>query len=151
VEANGQASASVPEGRLRADRLGPLEPPWAAPLTSRSSECRRTASSLRLRGATQNVFQALTRIAGDEGCWRSGRAGPTVVRAMALNMGMLASYDQCVEFFRRQPGVEGDPHCFVGKGPPLPPSTPLPKAFSHTVVGKQAFSHTRPEVFFQKQ
>ena len=27
-------------------------------------------------------------------------AGPTIIRAMALNMGMLASYDQSVEFFR---------------------------------------------------
>ncbi|KAL1805704.1 hypothetical protein DCAR_0831456 [Daucus carota subsp. sativus] len=47
-----------------------------------------------------NAFQALYRITADEGIlslWKG--AGPTVVRAMALNMGMLASYDQCIEFF----------------------------------------------------
>ncbi|KAI3846154.1 hypothetical protein MKX01_002927 [Papaver californicum] len=46
-----------------------------------------------------NAFQALYRISADEGVlalWKG--AGPTVVRAMALNMGMLASYDQSVEF-----------------------------------------------------
>ncbi len=49
----------------------------------------------------KNAFHALTRITKDEGVlalWKG--AGPTVVRAMALNMGMLASYDQSVEFFR---------------------------------------------------
>lgn len=49
----------------------------------------------------RNVFHALYRITSDEGVfalWKG--AGPTVVRAMALNMGMLASYDQSVEFFR---------------------------------------------------
>ncbi|XP_058073985.1 mitochondrial dicarboxylate/tricarboxylate transporter DTC-like [Magnolia sinica] len=46
-----------------------------------------------------NAFHALYRIIADEGVlalWKG--AGPTVVRAMALNMGMLASYDQSVEF-----------------------------------------------------
>ncbi|KAG9136305.1 hypothetical protein Leryth_003905 [Lithospermum erythrorhizon] len=46
-----------------------------------------------------NAIQALYRIGSDEGIlalWKG--AGPTVVRAMALNMGMLASYDQSVEF-----------------------------------------------------
>nr|AHB08889.1 mitochondrial dicarboxylate transporter [Suaeda glauca] len=49
----------------------------------------------------KNAFHALIRIVADEGVlalWKG--AGPTVVRAMALNMGMLASYDQSVEFFR---------------------------------------------------
>lgn len=49
----------------------------------------------------KNAFHALYRIVGDEGVlalWKG--AGPTVVRAMALNMGMLASYDQSVEFFK---------------------------------------------------
>ncbi|KAJ7558648.1 hypothetical protein O6H91_04G051900 [Diphasiastrum complanatum] len=49
----------------------------------------------------KNAFHALYRISADEGVlalWKG--AGPTVVRAMALNMGMLASYDQSVEFFR---------------------------------------------------
>ncbi|XP_073023460.1 mitochondrial dicarboxylate/tricarboxylate transporter DTC-like [Primulina eburnea] len=48
-----------------------------------------------------NAFHALYRIYADEGVlalWKG--AGPTVVRAMALNMGMLASYDQSVEFFK---------------------------------------------------
>ncbi|GFQ04991.1 mitochondrial dicarboxylate/tricarboxylate transporter dtc [Phtheirospermum japonicum] len=47
-----------------------------------------------------NAFHALSRIVADEGAlalWKG--AGPTVVRAMALNMGMLASYDQSVEFW----------------------------------------------------
>ena len=49
----------------------------------------------------KNVFHALYKISSDEGVlalWKG--AGPTVVRAMALNMGMLASYDQSVELFR---------------------------------------------------
>ncbi|KAK6925772.1 Mitochondrial substrate/solute carrier [Dillenia turbinata] len=49
----------------------------------------------------KNAFDALYRIVAEEGVlalWKG--AGPTVVRAMALNMGMLASYDQSVEFFR---------------------------------------------------
>ncbi|KAK1307258.1 Mitochondrial dicarboxylate/tricarboxylate transporter DTC [Acorus calamus] len=49
----------------------------------------------------QNAFHALFRIVKDEGVlslWKG--AGPTVVRAMALNMGMLASYDQSVEYFK---------------------------------------------------
>lgn len=52
-----------------------------------------------------NAFQALYRISADEGVlalWKG--AGPTVVRAMALNMGMLASYDQSVEFFKDSMG-----------------------------------------------
>lgn len=53
-----------------------------------------------------NAFHALYRITADEGVlalWKG--AGPTVVRAMALNMGMLASYDQSVEFFRDSLGM----------------------------------------------
>lgn len=49
----------------------------------------------------KNAFHALGRIVADEGVlalWKG--AGPTVVRAMALNMGMLASYDQSVELFK---------------------------------------------------
>lgn len=54
----------------------------------------------------KNAFHALFRIVADEGVlalWKG--TGPTVVRAMALNMGMLASYDQSVEFFRDSLGV----------------------------------------------
>ncbi|KAK0592072.1 hypothetical protein LWI29_012804 [Acer saccharum] len=48
-----------------------------------------------------NAFHALYRISSYEGIlalWKG--AGPTVVRAMAANMGMLASYDQSVEFLK---------------------------------------------------
>ncbi|KAF5176114.1 Mitochondrial dicarboxylate/tricarboxylate transporter DTC [Thalictrum thalictroides] len=54
----------------------------------------------------KNAFHALYRITADEGVlslWKG--AGPTVVRAMALNMGMLASYDQSVEFFKDSVGL----------------------------------------------
>jgi len=54
----------------------------------------------------KNAFHALYRITADEGVlalWKG--AGPTVVRAMALNMGMLASYDQAVEFFKDTMGL----------------------------------------------
>lgn len=54
----------------------------------------------------KNAFHALYRIVADEGVlalWKG--AGPTVVRAMALNMGMLASYDQSVELFRDSLGL----------------------------------------------
>ncbi|KAK9125723.1 hypothetical protein Scep_014569 [Stephania cephalantha] len=49
----------------------------------------------------KNALHALYRIFADEGVfalWKG--AGPTVVRAMGLNMGMLASYEQSVEFFK---------------------------------------------------
>lgn len=63
----------------------------------------------------KNVFHALYRIVADEGVlalWKG--AGPTVVRAMALNMGMLASYDQSVEFFRDSVGL-GETATVLGK------------------------------------
>ncbi|KAE9610429.1 hypothetical protein Lal_00006174 [Lupinus albus] len=61
-----------------------------------------------------NAFHALFRITKDEGVlslWKG--AGPTVVRAMALNMGMLSSYDQSVEFFRDSVGL-GEAATVVG-------------------------------------
>ncbi|XP_019155507.1 PREDICTED: mitochondrial dicarboxylate/tricarboxylate transporter DTC [Ipomoea nil] len=61
-----------------------------------------------------NAFHALSRIVADEGVlalWKG--AGPTVVRAMALNMGMLASYDQSVEFCRDSLGM-GETATVVG-------------------------------------
>ncbi|KAF5191953.1 Mitochondrial carrier family [Thalictrum thalictroides] len=61
-----------------------------------------------------NAFNALYRIIQDEGVlalWKG--AGPTVVRAMGLNMGMLASYDQSVEFFRDNLGF-GEASTIVG-------------------------------------
>lgn len=62
----------------------------------------------------KNAFHALYRIVVDEGVlalWKG--AGPTVVRAMALNMGMLASYDQSIEFFRDSLGL-GEVSTVVG-------------------------------------
>ncbi|GBG65514.1 hypothetical protein CBR_g51109 [Chara braunii] len=53
-----------------------------------------------------SVFDAMAKITKDEGVigmWRG--SGPTVVRCMALNMGMLASYDQAVEYFRDVQGL----------------------------------------------
>ncbi|KVI00232.1 Mitochondrial carrier domain-containing protein [Cynara cardunculus var. scolymus] len=61
-----------------------------------------------------NAFHALFRITADEGVlalWKG--AGPTVVRAMALNMGMLASYDQSVEFFKDNIGL-GETSTVIG-------------------------------------
>ncbi|RWR72637.1 mitochondrial dicarboxylate/tricarboxylate transporter DTC-like protein [Cinnamomum micranthum f. kanehirae] len=61
-----------------------------------------------------NAFHALYRIVADEGVlalWKG--AGPTVVRAMALNMGMLASYDQSVELFKDSLGF-GEASTVVG-------------------------------------
>lgn len=48
-----------------------------------------------------NAFGALSTIAKEEGVlalWKG--CGPTIVRAMALNMGMLASYDQSAELLK---------------------------------------------------
>jgi len=63
----------------------------------------------------KNAFHALYRIVADEGVlalWKG--AGPTVVRAMSLNMGMLASYDQSVELFRDKFGA-GELSTMLGK------------------------------------
>lgn len=63
----------------------------------------------------KNVFDALYKIVAEEGAlalWKG--AGPTVVRAMSLNMGMLASYDQSVEFFRDTLGY-GEVNVVIGK------------------------------------
>ncbi|RWW56990.1 hypothetical protein BHE74_00036255 [Ensete ventricosum] len=63
----------------------------------------------------KNAFHALYRIVADEGVlalWKG--AGPTVVRAMSLNMGMLASYDQSVELFRDSLGF-GEVSTVLGK------------------------------------
>lgn len=46
----------------------------------------------------KNVFDAFSRIISEEGflsCWKG--ATPTVVRAMSLNLGMLATYDESKE------------------------------------------------------
>ena len=63
----------------------------------------------------KHAFHALSRIMKEEGVlalWKG--AGPTVVRAMALNMGMLASYDQSIEFFRDSMSF-GDIPTLMGK------------------------------------
>ncbi|KAI3757556.1 hypothetical protein L6452_05097 [Arctium lappa] len=62
-----------------------------------------------------NAVHALYRINTDKGVlaiWKG--AGPMVVRAMALNMGMLASYDQSVEFFKDNLGF-GEGATILGK------------------------------------
>ena len=46
----------------------------------------------------KNVFDAFTRIVREEGllsCWKG--CTPTVVRAMSLNLGMLATYEEAKE------------------------------------------------------
>ncbi|KAF7807917.1 mitochondrial dicarboxylate/tricarboxylate transporter DTC [Senna tora] len=58
------------------------------------------------RRSYTNAFHALYRIVVDEGIlalWKG--ASPTVIRAMAANMGMLASYDHSVEFFTDSLGL----------------------------------------------
>eukprot|EP00873_Tetraselmis_striata_P037947 jgi/Tetstr1/458211/TSEL_044699.t1 len=59
------------------------------------------------RRGYKNAFDALIKIAKDEGIggWFAG-AGPTVVRAMALNMGMLASNDHFKEMFVEHMGYK---------------------------------------------
>ncbi|KAL5058449.1 hypothetical protein RYX36_030053, partial [Vicia faba] len=53
-----------------------------------------------------NTIQTLYRISADEGILSLCKDdGPTVVRAMAVNMRMLASYDQSVEFFKDTVGL----------------------------------------------
>lgn len=50
----------------------------------------------------KNVFNALARISSQEGftnLWKG--ASPTIVRAMALNLGMLAPYEECKQRFKK--------------------------------------------------
>jgi len=54
----------------------------------------------------KNVFNAFSRISSEEGVlalWRG--CGPTVVRAMVLNMGMLAPYDEVKERLNKMTGT----------------------------------------------
>jgi len=63
----------------------------------------------------KNAFHALSKVVSDEGVlalWKG--AAPTIVRAMTLNMGMLASYDQSVEFFRDTLGIS-EVNTVIGK------------------------------------
>jgi len=54
-----------------------------------------TMRPLAERRGYSSVFDALSRIAKEEGVARLWRGcGPTVLRAMAMNVGMMASYDQ---------------------------------------------------------
>ena len=58
----------------------------------------------------QGVGDALTRIVKDEGVAGLFRgAGPTVARAMALNMGMLASNDQVLLSLPELPACKSVP------------------------------------------
>lgn len=55
----------------------------------------------------KNIFDAFGRIIKDEGvlsCWKG--CAPTVVRAMALNLGMLVSYDESKERLGKYLGKE---------------------------------------------
>lgn len=55
----------------------------------------------------KNIFDAFGRIVKDEGvlsCWKG--CTPTVVRAMALNLGMLVSYDESKERLEKYLGKE---------------------------------------------
>ncbi|KAF9607954.1 hypothetical protein IFM89_003874 [Coptis chinensis] len=69
---------------------------------------------LEQRRHYKNVFHALYHIVADEGVlslWKG--VGPTVVRAMALNMCMLTSYDQSVEFCKDTFGL-GEASTIIG-------------------------------------
>ena len=55
----------------------------------------------------KNVFNAFSRIASEEGffsLWRG--CGPTVIRAMVLNLGMLAPYDEVKERLNKWSGTK---------------------------------------------
>lgn len=74
-----------------------------------------TTLPLDQRRNYKGVFDALARIVKDEGVGGlfTG-AGPTVVRAMALNMGMLASNDQAKEMLEDMGFVKGGTAVVVG-------------------------------------
>ena len=95
-----QSPAQPAAHPCRTSSLCGSEPPQASPLRSPQippppSVQADTTVPLEQRRNYKGVFDALARIVKDEGIGGlfTG-AGPTVVRAMALNMGMLASNDQ---------------------------------------------------------
>jgi solute carrier family 25 oxoglutarate transporter 11 len=57
-----------------------------------------------------NVFNAFSRIISEEGitaCWAG--ATPTIARAVALNVAMLVTYDECKERLTAKLGKEYNP------------------------------------------
>ena len=56
----------------------------------------------------KNAFHALSRFATNEGVLGLCKGvGPTVVRAMSLNVGTFTSYNQSAEFLRDSLGMHG--------------------------------------------
>lgn len=71
--------------------------PFDISLVRMQSDSMRPAAERR---NYKSVFDALFRIAREEGVVRLWRgSAPTVLRAMAMNVGMMASYDQARELF----------------------------------------------------
>lgn len=65
-----------------------------------------------MRRHYKNVFDAMHRIVTEEGftsLWRGAK--PTVIRAMALNLGMLGSYDQIKEMLTVKMGASKLTNC----------------------------------------
>ena len=65
---------------------------------------------VELRRGYTNVFTAVGRITKEEGIWTLWRGSlPMVFRAIAMNVGMTASYDQCTDIFAPYPGTGNVP------------------------------------------
>jgi solute carrier family 25 (mitochondrial oxoglutarate transporter), member 11 len=65
-----------------------------------------------MRRHYRNVFDAMHRIVTEEGflsLWKGAK--PTVIRAMALNLGMLGSYDQIKEMLTHKMGASKITNC----------------------------------------
>lgn len=115
----------------------------------------------------KNAFDALARIVREEGvAGLFTGAGPTVVRAMALNMGMLASNEQvrrsCVRSFAGRPSP-GKPHTAAAAWPYWslwatwlrrprgsicllpPPRRPAPYPHVHPTLGGECTPTPRPD------
>jgi solute carrier family 25 oxoglutarate transporter 11 len=77
--------------------------PFDVSLVRMQSDTMRPAAERR---NYKSVFDALIRITREEGLTRLWRgAAPTIVRAMAMNVGMMASYDQAKELYTAQLGA----------------------------------------------
>lgn len=58
----------------------------------------------------KHVFDAFGRIVKEEGitsCWKG--AGPTIIRAIAMNVAMLVTYDECREKLAATLGKDANP------------------------------------------
>ena len=76
--------------------------------------CRNADSTLPMaeRRNYKGVGDAFVRIVGEDGVGGLFRgAGPTIVRAMALNMGMFASNEQAKEMLTQHTSLTGLPMC----------------------------------------